>query len=177
MILPIPPYPSPALRERSREVRDDEFGPELEKLAADMVDTMYHADGVGLAAPQIGRNIRVIVYDISPERNQPHAMVNPRILEADGVQASEEGCLSVPELRGKVRRPARVVVEGRSIGNEPVRLEARGLAAKMFQHEVDHLDGMLFCDRLSAAKRLTVRKHLKKLEDTAGKGGNDSQPK
>ena len=168
MILPIPPYPAPALRERSRELRDDEFGPELEKLVADMAETMYHAEGVGLAAPQIGRNIRVIVYDLSPERNEPHAMIDPVILSSEGVQNTEEGCLSVPELRGKVRRPAKVVVEGRSVKNEPVRLEAMGLAAKMFQHEVDHLDGMLFCDRLSAAKRLTVRKHLKELEDRAG---------
>jgi peptide deformylase len=125
---------------------------------------------VGLAAPQIGRNIRVIVYDLSPERNEPHAMINPVILSSEGVQNTEEGCLSVPELRGKVRRPAKVVVEGRSVKNEPVRLEAMGLAAKMFQHEVDHLDGMLFCDRLSAAKRLTVRKHLKQLEDRAAGG-------
>ena len=79
MILPIPPYPAKVLRERSREVRDDEFGPELEKLVADMIETMYHAEGVGLAAPQIGRNLRVIVYDISAERNEPHALVNPRM--------------------------------------------------------------------------------------------------
>jgi peptide deformylase len=174
MILPIPPYPAPALRERSRELRDDEFGPELEKLVSDMAETMYHAEGVGLAAPQIGRNIRVIVYDLSPERNEPHAMINPVILSSEGVQNTEEGCLSVPELRGKVRRPAKVVVEGRSVKNEPVRLEAMGLAAKMFQHEVDHLDGMLFCDRLSAAKRLTVRKYLKMLEEKAGGGGADA---
>ena len=167
MILPIPPYPAPALRERSREIRDDEFGPELEKFVADMIETMYHAEGVGLAAPQVGHNVRVIVYDISPGRNEPHAMVNPRILEAEGMQNTDEGCLSVPDLRGKVRRPARVIVEGRSVKNEPVRLEATGLAAKMFQHETDHLDGMLFCDRLSAAKRTTVRKHLQKLEDRA----------
>jgi len=170
MILPIPPYPAKALRERSRELRDDEFGPELEKLVADMIETMYDAEGVGLAAPQVGRNLRVIVYDLSPERNEPHALINPRILEAEGVQNTEEGCLSVPELRGKVRRPARVTVEGRSVKNELVRLTAEGLAAKMFQHEVDHLDGMLFCDRLSAAKRLTVRKHLKMLEVKAEGG-------
>jgi peptide deformylase len=81
----------------------------------------------------------------------------------------------VPELRGRVRRPLRVAVEGRSVKNEPVRLEATGLAAKMFQHELDHLDGMLFCDRLSAAKRLAVRKHLKTLEDAA-EGGDQEKP-
>lgn len=167
MKLDLPPYPAKELRVKSRELTPDEFGPELGKLAEDMIETMYAADGVGLAAPQIGRNIRVIVYDVSPERNEPHALVNPRIIEATGAQTSEEGCLSVPELRGKVRRAERVVVEGLSIEGRPVRIEAEGLPAKMFQHECDHLDGVLFCDRLSTAKKLLVRRHLKKLEEKA----------
>jgi len=176
MILPIPAYPAKALRARSRELGDGEFGPELEKLVADMIETMYAAEGVGLAAPQVGRNVRVIVYDLSPERKEPHALVNPRIVESEGAQTTEEGCLSVPELRGKVRRPLRVVVEGRSVQNQPVKLEAAGLAAKMFQHELDHLDGLLFCDRLSTAKRLVVRRHLKKLEAAAAGGGDQEKP-
>jgi peptide deformylase len=167
MKLEIPPYPAKELREKSRELGPDEFGPELQKLVEDMIETMYAADGVGLAAPQIGRNIRVIVFDVSPERNEPHALVNPRIVESSGTQASEEGCLSVPELRGKVRRADKVVVEGLSVEGKPVQLTAEGLAAKMFQHECDHLDGVLFCDRLSAAKRLLVRRQLKKLEAKA----------
>ena len=167
MKLPIPPYPAPALRAKSRELAPGEFGPELEQLVQDMTETMYAAEGLGLAAPQIGRNIRVIVYDVSAERNAPQALVNPRILEAQGANVTEEGCLSVPELRGRVRRAERVVVAGLSLQGAPVRIEAQGLAAKMFQHECDHLDGVLFCDRLSAAKRLLVRRRLKKLEENA----------
>lgn len=173
MILPIPPYPGKGLRGRAREVRPEEFGPELEQLAADMVETMYAAQGLGLAAPQVGRSLRLIVYDVTPERKEPHALVNPVILESSGAQVAEEGCLSVPELRGKVRRPERVVVEGRTLRNEPVRLEAAGLAAKMFQHELDHLDGMLFVDRLSAAKRLVARRHLKRMEADAAEAEQD----
>lgn len=167
MKLDIPPYPAPALREKSREVAPGEFGPEIEELVADMTETMYAAGGIGLAAPQVGRNLRVIVYDVSEKRDAPGALVNPRIVESGGAFVMEEGCLSVPELRGKVRRAERVVVEGLSLKGEPVRIEARGLAAKMFQHEVDHLDGVLFCDRLSAAKRLFARRHLRKLEEEA----------
>jgi peptide deformylase len=168
--LPVPPYPAEALRKRSRELGPEEFGPDLVALVESMVETMYASEGVGLAAPQIGRNIRVFVYDVSPERDDPHAVINPRIVETSGAEVMEEGCLSVPGLRGKVRRSARVVLEGQDVSGRPVRLEAEGLAARVFQHETDHLDGVLFCDRLSAAKRLLVRKHLNKLEEEALEG-------
>jgi len=170
MTLPVPPYPAKALRLRSREVAPEEFGPELEALVKEMIETMYASKGVGLAAPQVGRNLRVIVYDVSEERDDPQVLINPRILESGGSQVSEEGCLSVPGLSGKVRRAARVLVEGRLLAGEPVRLEAECLAARMFQHECDHLDGVLFCDRLSVAKRLAVRRHLRKLEKEALEG-------
>ena len=170
MTLPVPPYPAEALRAECREVAPEEFGPELEQLAAEMIATMYERQGVGLAAPQVGRDIRVIVYDVSAERDDPHSLVNPRIVEKTGSETGEEGCLSVPGLRGKVRRAAAVLVEGQDLSGEPVRLEAEGLAARMFQHECDHLDGVLFCDRLSAARRLGVRRHLRKLEKEALEG-------
>lgn len=170
MKLPVPPYPAKALRTESREVAPEEFGPELEALVRGMIETMYASEGVGLAAPQVGRNVRVFVYDVSPERNDPRAVVNPRIVEKDGAEVMEEGCLSVPGLRGKVRRAERVVLEGQAVTGEPLRLEAEGLAARVFQHETDHLDGVLFCDRLSAAKRLLVRRHLKQLEGEALRG-------
>jgi peptide deformylase len=166
----VPPYPAEALRVESCEVPAEEFGEELVKLVEDMIETMYESEGVGLAAPQVGRNIRLFVYDISPERNDPHAVVNPRIVENSGTDAMEEGCLSVPGLRGKVRRAECVVVEGQDLSGEGIRLEAKGLAARVFQHEIDHLDGVLFCDRLSAAKRLLVRRHLKRMEDEALQG-------
>jgi peptide deformylase len=170
MTLPVPPYPAEALRAECREVAPEEFGPELKKLVAEMIETMYEREGVGLAAPQVGRNIRVIVYDVSAERNDPGSLVNPRIVEKTGGEVSEEGCLSVPGLRGKVRRATKVVVEGQDLEGRPVSLEAECLAARMFQHECDHLDGVLFCDRLSAAKRLLVRRHLRKLENEALEG-------
>jgi len=163
----IPPYPAEALRKESRDLAPEDFGPELVELVEEMVQTMYESEGVGLAAPQIGRNLRLFVYDVSPERNDPHAVVNPRIVERGGSDSMEEGCLSVPGLRGKVKRAMKVVVEGQDLGGEPIRLEAEGLAARVFQHEIDHLDGVLFCDRLSAAKRLLVRRHLKRMEDEA----------
>ncbi len=163
----VPPYPADALRTESREVRPEEFDEELVKFVEDMVETMYESEGVGLAAPQVGRNIRLFVYDISPERNDPHAVVNPRIVENSGTDTMEEGCLSVPGLRGKVRRAECVVVEGQDVNGEPISLEAKGLPARVFQHEIDHLDGVLFCDRLSAAKRLLVHRHLRKMEKEA----------
>jgi peptide deformylase len=171
MSLPIPPYPAEALRRESRDVTPEEFGPELEAFVASMIETMYERDGVGLAAPQVGRNIRVFVYDVSPERSEPHEMINPRLVEKEGSQSDDEGCLSVPGLRGTVRRAMRVVVEGLNLRQEPVRLEATGLLARCLQHEMDHLDGVLFCDRLSAAKRLLVRRHLRRLQDQALGGG------
>jgi peptide deformylase len=168
--LSVPPYPAEALRTESREVAPDEFGEDLEKLVQDMIETMYESEGVGLAAPQIGRNIRLFVYDVSAERNEPGVVINPRIVENSGTDTMEEGCLSVPGLRGKVRRAAKVVLEGLDLAGEQLRFEADGLLARVFQHETDHLDGVLFCDRLSAAKRLLVRRHLKKLEKDALRG-------
>ncbi len=170
MAMPVPPYPSEALRKESRELTPGEFGADLRALVEDMVETMYESEGVGLAAPQVGRNIRLFVYDISPDRNDPHAVANPRIVEKDGSDTMEEGCLSVPGLRGRVRRSATVTIEGLDVEGNPLRLEAEGLAARCFQHEIDHLDGILFCDRLSAAKRLLVRRHLKKMEEEALEG-------
>ncbi len=170
MTLGVPPYPAAALRRPSREVTPAEFGAELDALIAEMVETMYAREGVGLAAPQVGRNLRVFVFDVSADRNQPCAVVNPRIVERSGTQEDDEGCLSVPGLRGRVRRAARVTVEGLDPAGRPLRLEGEGLMARMFQHEIDHLDGVLFCDRLSAAKRLLVRRHLRKMEEEALSG-------
>ncbi len=170
MSMTIPPYPADALRKESREVTPEEFGPELVALVEDMVETMYESEGVGLAAPQIGKNLRLFVYDISPDRNDPHAVLNPRIVEKGGADSMEEGCLSVPGLRGKVKRAMTVAIEGQDVNGEPIRLEGEGLAARVFQHEIDHLDGVLFCDRLSAAKRLFVRRHLKRMEEEALQG-------
>ena len=129
---------------------------------------VYERGGVGLAAPQVGISRRLICYDLSEERNQPQVLLNPRVVERSGRVVEEEGCLSVPGVNGKVKRAARVVVEGLTLEGEAIRVEAEGLAARMFQHECDHLDGVLFCDRLGPAKRLVVRRILRAMEKAAG---------
>src|SRR5687768_11234466 len=127
---------------------------EVRALIADMFDTMYAEDGVGLAAPQVGVGQRVIVVDPREENIAPFALVNPRIVEiGDAVDRAEEGCLSIPGLKEIVERPATVVVEGLDRAGEPVRMAAEGLLARILQHEVDHLDGILFIDRVSPLKR------------------------
>jgi peptide deformylase len=127
---------------------------EVRALIADMFDTMYAEDGVGLAAPQVGLGQRVIVIDPREENIAPFALVNPRIVEfGEAVDRAEEGCLSIPGLKEIVERPATVVVEGLDRAGEPVRMAAEGLLARILQHEVDHLDGILFIDRVSPLKR------------------------
>ncbi len=126
-----------------------------------MTATMYAAPGVGLAAPQIGVNVRLIVIDITvgEEDGCLIVMANPEILESDGRQAEEEGCLSVPGYAGVTRRPGRVLVRGQRLDGESFEVQASGLLARAFAHEVDHLDGKLFLDRLGVLKRdLILRK-------------------
>lgn len=147
------------------EVTDD-----LRRLARDMFATMYHAEGVGLAAPQIGVSRRLFVVDV-PERaeggGEPvrhvHALVNPVIVSSSAETAKEtEGCLSIPGFEEPVTRPAQVVVEAQSLDGAPVRIEADGMLARVLQHETDHLDGVLFIDRLSPLKRSLIRKKWRK---------------
>jgi peptide deformylase len=127
---------------------------EVRALIADMFDTMYAEDGVGLAAPQVGSGQRVIVVDPREEDVVPFALINPRILEVGAeVDRAEEGCLSIPGLKEIVERPATVVVEGMDRSGQTIRVAAQGLLARILQHEVDHLDGILFIDRVSPLKR------------------------
>jgi peptide deformylase len=147
------------------QVRSFGIPPELEKLIADMFDTMYAEEGIGLAAPQIGESVRVIVVDPHEEGVTPFALVNPTILEfSDDTDRAEEGCLSVPGLREVVERPVRVVVEGISREGHPVRVEADGLVARILQHEVDHIDGIMFLDRVSPLKRKMLLKRWQKVK-------------
>ena len=142
----------PVLREVARPV--PEVSEELRALVADMFETMYAAEGVGLAAPQIGLGIRVIVVDPHDEVTQPFALFNPDVVSVGGeTDRSEEGCLSIPGVRDVVERPTAAVVEAVDIEGKPVRLEAEGFLARVLQHEVDHLNGVLFLDRLSPIKR------------------------
>ncbi|MFC4775492.1 peptide deformylase [Paenibacillus sp. GCM10023252] len=135
--------PDPVLREIAKEVT--KFNSNLHKLLKDMAETMYDAEGVGLAAPQIGITKRVIVVDVGDEHGLIE-MVNPEIIEQDGEQFGPEGCLSITNLNGDVRRAERVVVKGQDRDGNPITVEATGFLARAFQHEVDHLNGILFTD-------------------------------
>jgi len=135
--------PDPVLREIAKEVT--KFNPNLKKLLKDMAETMYDAQGVGLAAPQIGISKRIIVVDVGDEHGLVE-MVNPVIVERSGEQIGPEGCLSIPNLNGEVSRAEHVTVSGQNSDGEPITVEATGYFARAFQHEVDHLNGVLFTD-------------------------------
>lgn len=153
----------PVLREECDEV--ETFDDDLRRLATDMFDTMYEADGVGLAAPQVGLTRRLIVVDPREEGVKPRALVNPRVLETgEETDRAEEGCLSIPGLREIVERKAEVVVEAENVDGETIRIEADGLHARVLLHEIDHLDGVLFVDRVSPLKRKMLMKKWQKLE-------------
>jgi peptide deformylase len=151
-----------------RRRADDVPGPdeELDRLIDDMFETMYENKGIGLAGPQVGVAKRVIVVDVNDEGGEklgPFALLNPRLVEAGTeLDKHEEGCLSIPNVTGVVERPWHVVVEGLDRRGEPVTLEADGMLARCLQHEIDHLDGVLFIDRLSPLKRnMLLRKYRK----------------
>ena len=160
---------SKVLRERTAPVETVSDG--TRRLIRDMFDTMYDAEGIGLAAPQVGVSERVMIVDVPDEdgKHQVHALVNPVIVEsARETDKATEGCLSIPGIEEEVTRPVRVVVEGVSPSAEPVRIEAEGLLARALQHEIDHLDGILFIDRLSPLKRgIVMRKWRKKRKGAA----------
>jgi peptide deformylase len=139
--------------------------PDIERLIDDMIDTMYAAPGVGLAATQVGVALRVFVVDVSVGRDPKGLIVaiNPEFVEREGMQLEEEGCLSVPGFNATVVRPERVVLEALDRQGEEIRHEATGLLARAFQHEMDHLDGILFVDRLRGIKRDMILRKIRKL--------------
>jgi peptide deformylase len=147
-LLPLHLLGSPVLRQHSPEVKtvDDE----MRRLVEDMFETMNAAKGIGLAANQVGVSRRVAVVDVEGDR---FAMINPRIIETEGRAVAEEGCLSIPDIYGDVTRPDRVVIEALDSAGNRYRKEATGLKARAIQHEIDHLDGILFLDHLSLIKR------------------------
>ncbi|MEJ2689254.1 MAG: peptide deformylase [Deltaproteobacteria bacterium] len=159
-------YPDPLLRKKAQPV--NEFGEELEQLVADMAETMYDAPGAGLAAPQIGVHLQVVVMDVSPSEEKAKekkltVLVNPEILEMEGEVIDEEGCLSVIEYSAKVKRARKIKVCARDPKGNPLEFEAEEWFARVIQHEVDHLLGILFIDRISSLKRSLYKKKLKKL--------------
>jgi len=168
MIRPILKYGDSVLHEKARVV--DAITPDIDRLVNDMIETMYAAPGVGLAAPQVGEPLRIFVVDISIGRdpNGLMVLVNPEFLERDGMQLEDEGCLSVPGFNATVVRPVRAVIKALDRDGHERRLEADGLLARAFQHEMDHLEGTLFVDRLRGIKRDLIVRKIRKLS-RAGK--------
>ena len=159
-LLPILEFPDPRLRTRAAPVAT--FDGELGQLIDDMLETMYAAKGVGLAATQVNVHQRILVADVSEEKNQPLVFINPQILSSADVGTMQEGCLSVPQVFEEVERAARVRVRARDRDGAVLEREFDGLLAVCVQHEMDHLDGKLFVDYLSELKRTRIRKKLEK---------------
>ena len=165
----------PILRQKARKIRT--FGPSLEALIKDMMDSMHAANGLGLAAPQIGVPLRVIVIEMPPEtdeegneiqRGQLYVYCNPEIVKASGEEEIDEACLSVPDYVGAVKRATHVTVKGQDAKGRKVRTKAEGLLARAFQHEMDHLNGILFIDRVDSPDK------LRRLEPEDEQGESDA---
>jgi peptide deformylase len=163
MIRPILRYGDEVLHRAAEPVGD--LTPEIDRLIEDMIETMYAAPGIGLAAPQVGVPLRIFVVDLSVGREADGliVLINPSFVEREGMQIEDEGCLSVPDFNATVVRPSRVVVSGLDRMGTEFRREGTGLLARAFQHEMDHLDGTIFVDRLRGIKRDLIVKKIKKL--------------
>jgi peptide deformylase len=166
MIREIVKYPDPILQRPTERVT--EFNEELRTLAEDMFESMYKAQGIGLAAPQIGVGLRLTVIDLSNQKDPKEkiVLVNPEIVHKEGRQHEEEGCLSLPDIRDKVTRALKVKVKAQDLEGREIELEGSELLSRAFQHEIDHLDGILFPWRLSALKRDLILRKIRKLQKT-----------
>lgn len=174
---PILLYPDPVLRVRCDDV--ETFDDELRQLAEDMVETMHNAPGIGLAAPQVGDTRRLVVVDLSlgEDPDALQILVNPRIVEEQGQAIEVEGCLSLPGLTDRVERPTLIRLEAQDLDGEPFQVVADNWVARAICHEVDHLDGVLFVDRLRGLRRERARRKLKKLgQETAAEGRHEEVP-
>ncbi len=162
-VLSIRELPDAVLREKAKPVT--RFDDELQTLIDDMFETMYAAPGLGLAAPQIGRSLRLFVYDLKESDDLPRytgVLINPAFVSKSGTQTGEEGCLSVADYRTQLARANKAAVKGLDRNGREVTVEGEGLMARLLQHEMDHLDGTLFVDRMSSLKRQMYFKRLKK---------------
>jgi len=153
-------FPDPRLRTKATPV--DVVDDELRTLIDDMFETMYAAPGIGLAATQVNVHRRLLITDVSADKSEPYVLINPEILEKDGVTYTDEGCLSVPGYYEEVQRAEHIRVRFLDRDGEAQEIEAQGLLAVCIQHEIDHLDGKLFVDYLSEAKRQRIRKKIEK---------------
>jgi peptide deformylase len=158
-VLKVRKYGDPVLRRRAEPVKA--VTPEIRRMVDDMIETMYDEVGIGLAAPQVGISLRLMVVGHDNGR-EARAVVNPVITEQGGEVTAEEGCLSLPGIFAPVTRAEWVRLEGQDLDGQPVSIRARGLAARVFQHEMDHLDGVLFIDRLDPMTRDRIKRRIKK---------------
>jgi len=161
-ILKIVKYPNPILTKKAEEIINlDKY---IEELAQNMVQTMYAAPGIGLAAPQVNESKRLITIDLSVGENSQNLiiLINPELIEQEGEIVYDEGCLSVPDINEKVVRPSRVIVKGIDLKENERTIEAEGLLARALCHEIDHINGKLFIDHLSLLKKRLIKKKLKK---------------
>lgn len=161
-ILKLQKYGSPILREKALPV--NKVNDEIKELVKDMIETMYAQGGVGLAAPQVGVSKRIIVID--SEEKGVLVLINPVIIKREGVSNEEEGCLSVPGIYSTVRRSSLITVEAMDLDEKKIQITQEGFLAIVLQHEIDHLDGYLFIDRVSPAKRIMLKDHLKNIESS-----------
>ena len=158
-VLTVRKYGDPILRRRAESV--SEVTPEIRAMLRDMIDTMYHEVGIGLAAPQVGISLRLMVVDDHKGRG-PRALINPEIVEQAGRVVAEEGCLSIPGIFAPVARAEWVRLEAQDEEGQPVTIDTKGLFARVIQHEMDHLDGVLFIDRLEPVRRDRIKRAIKK---------------
>ena len=183
MILEIVNYPDPVLRKVGKRI--EEVTPEIEKLAADMIETMYEAKGVGLAAQQIGKALQMAVIDVSHDEDCvtycrvdgeevlleeicPIVFINPKIEPLGDKDTDVEGCLSFPDIRSDITRPFEVKAELEMLDGKVITIETDGLFARAIQHEVDHLFGKLFIDRMTTVRKMAIKKQLKELQSMYG---------
>jgi len=162
-ILEIKTYPDIFLSKPTKQIENIDSN--IQHLIENMASTMYEAPGVGLAAIQVGHDKSLLVYDVAPrdEKRELQVLINPRIVSSEGTMLSEdEGCLSVPDFRSDVKRASRILVEGLDREGNPMRIEAEGLLAVVLQHEIDHLNGTLFIDRISSLKRQMYKRRANK---------------
>ncbi len=165
MILTIVKYPEPVLEQPGEPVT--EFNAELRKLVADMFETTYASQGIGLAAPQVGVSKRITVIDLSMGKDpkQKLVLINPEVIFSDGRQYEEEGCLSFPDIREKIVRAAKVRIRAQDVNGKWFEMDGDELLARAFQHEIDHLDGIVFLFRMSALKRSLNLRKIRKMQN------------
>ena len=174
-LLEILHFPDPRLRLKAQPV--PQVDDQVRQMVRDMYETMYQAPGIGLAATQVNIQQEIIVIDVSEEKDQPLCLINPKIIETNGTEETQEGCLSVPGFYENVTRAEYVKIQALNEGGESFELEADGLLAVCIQHEMDHLEGKLFVDYLSALKRQRIKKKLVKLEKSGELPNSDHHSK